>query len=60
MIPGDGELNKQLTIKVDRVSASAKEKIEKAKGTVIELMKTAPEKEASKKPKQESEAEDKK
>ncbi len=35
---GNGELTKKLTVKVDRVSASAKEKIEKAKGTVQELM----------------------
>lgn len=38
-ILGDGELTKKLTVKVDRVSVSAKEKIEKAKGTVQELMK---------------------
>lgn len=38
-ILGDGELTKKFTVKVDRVSASAKEKIEKAKGTVHELMK---------------------
>lgn len=37
-ILGDGEITKKLTVKVTRVSASAKEKIEKAKGTVQELM----------------------
>ena len=31
---GDGELTKKLTVEVDKVSASAKEKIEKAGGTV--------------------------
>ena len=31
---GDGEVENKLTIQVDRVSASAKEKIEKAGGTV--------------------------
>jgi large subunit ribosomal protein L15 len=31
---GDGEVNRALTLKVDKVSASAKEKIEKAGGTV--------------------------
>ncbi len=35
---GTGELKKKLTVTVDRVSESAKEKIEKAKGTVKELM----------------------
>ena len=38
-ILGDGELKKKLNIKVDRISASAKVKIEDAKGTAIELMK---------------------
>lgn len=37
-ILGEGELSKKLTVKVDRVSQSAREKIEKAKGTVVELM----------------------
>lgn len=37
-ILGNGELTKKLQIKVDRVSASAKEKIEQAKGTVTETM----------------------
>lgn len=37
-ILGDGELSKKLTVKVDRVSKTAREKIEKAKGTVVELM----------------------
>ena len=46
---GDGELTKKLNIKVDRISESAKLKIEKAKGTVTELMK-ASEKEAAEKP----------
>ena len=31
---GDGELTKKLTVNVDKVSASAKEKIEKIGGTV--------------------------
>lgn len=35
---GNGELNKKLTIIVDRLSNSAKEKIENAKGSVTELM----------------------
>lgn len=34
-ILGDGELSKKLEVKVDKVSASAKEKIEKAGGTVV-------------------------
>ncbi len=34
---GDGEISKQLTIKLDGVSASAKEKVEKAKGKVVVL-----------------------
>ena len=33
-ILGDGELSKKLTVSVDKVSASAKDKIEKAGGTV--------------------------
>lgn len=37
-ILGDGELSKQLTIKVARVSMSARAKIEKAKGTISESM----------------------
>jgi ribosomal protein L15, bacterial/organelle len=32
---GDGDLSKKLTVDVDKVSASAKEKIEKAGGTVV-------------------------
>lgn len=32
---GDGDLSHKLTVKVDKVSAGAKEKIEKAGGTVI-------------------------
>jgi len=31
---GDGEIDRKLTVQVDKVSASAKEKIEKAGGTV--------------------------
>lgn len=37
-ILGDGELTKKLNVKVDRISESAKVKIEKAKGTATELM----------------------
>jgi large subunit ribosomal protein L15 len=37
-ILGNGELEKKLTITVDKVSESAKVKIEKAKGTVTVLM----------------------
>lgn len=33
---GDGELTKKLTVDVDKISASAKEKVEKAGGTVAE------------------------
>jgi large subunit ribosomal protein L15 len=49
-ILGDGEVSKKLTLKVDKVSASAKAKIEKAKGKVVELKLTtaAPEKPAKK------------
>jgi large subunit ribosomal protein L15 len=36
-ILGDGELGKKLTVKVNKFSASAKEKIEKAGGTVTVL-----------------------
>jgi len=32
---GDGEISKKVTVDVDKVSASAKEKIEKAGGTVV-------------------------
>lgn len=32
---GDGEITKQLTVKLDSVSASAKDKVEKAKGSVV-------------------------
>ncbi len=32
---GDGEITKKITVDVDKVSASAKEKIEKAGGTVV-------------------------
>jgi len=39
-ILGHGDLKKQLTVKVDKVSSTAKEKIEKAKGKVIETMET--------------------
>lgn len=34
-ILGNGELSKKLTVNVDKLSASAKEKIEKAGGTII-------------------------
>ena len=37
-ILGHGELTKKLQVKVDRVSDSAKEKIEQAKGSVTETM----------------------
>jgi large subunit ribosomal protein L15 len=37
-ILGNGDLTKKLVVKADRISASAKEKIEKAKGSAIELM----------------------
>ena len=37
-ILGDGELSKKINVKVDRISKSAKLKIEKAKGTATELM----------------------
>ncbi len=33
---GDGDLTKKLTVDVDKVSASAKEKIEKVGGTVVQ------------------------
>jgi len=33
---GDGDLTKKLTVDVDKVSSSAKEKIEKAGGTVVQ------------------------
>ncbi|HNY16244.1 MAG TPA: 50S ribosomal protein L15 [Treponemataceae bacterium] len=33
---GDGDLTKKVTVSVDKVSASAKEKIEKAGGSVVE------------------------
>ncbi len=39
-ILGNGELSKKLNVTVERVSSSAREKIEKAKGSVTEL--TAP------------------
>jgi large subunit ribosomal protein L15 len=35
-ILGDGDLTKKVTVDVDKVSASAKEKIEKAGGTVVQ------------------------
>lgn len=38
-ILGEGDLTKKLTIKVDKFSASAKEKIEKAKGAVTGFVK---------------------
>ena len=36
-ILGDGELTKKLTITADRFSKTAREKIEKAGGTIVEL-----------------------
>jgi large subunit ribosomal protein L15 len=41
---GDGEITKAFTIKIDKASASAKEKVAKAKGKITELM---PEKKAA-------------
>jgi large subunit ribosomal protein L15 len=41
-ILGDGELKHALTIEADKISASAREKIEKAGGTVTLRQKTAP------------------
>lgn len=38
-ILGDGELTKKLIVKVDRISSTAKAKIEKVKGTAVEIMK---------------------
>ncbi len=38
---GDGEVTKKLTLKVDKISESAKAKIEKAKGKVTEMIKNA-------------------
>lgn len=38
---GDGDLTKKLTVNVDKVSASAKEKIEKAGGSVVVAEKEA-------------------
>lgn len=46
-ILGDGELTKKLKVKVDRISASAKLKIEKAKGSAEELMQNTHEAERS-------------
>lgn len=42
-ILGNGELTKKLTVHVNKVSASAKEKIEGAKGTVKEIVRAAEE-----------------
>jgi len=39
-ILGDGELTKKLHVKVDKFSASAKAKIEQAKGTITEFVKS--------------------
>ena len=36
-ILGDGQLTKKLTVSADRFSKSAREKIEKAGGTIVEL-----------------------
>ncbi len=41
-ILGDGELSVKLTVKVDKISKSAREKIEKAGGTVELIEKPAP------------------
>lgn len=38
-ILADGDLTKKFTVKADKFSAGAKEKIEKAKGTVVEFVK---------------------
>ena len=43
---GEGVLEKKLTIKVDAASASAKEKVEKAGGSLVLRAKVAPSKEA--------------
>lgn len=65
-ILGDGELTKQLTVKVDKISSSAKSKIEKAKGKAVELMKAkntpknTPEKTAEKEPNKEKPGKEKK
>ena len=40
-ILGDGEVTKKLTVAVDKVSASAKEKIEKVGGSVVACTKAA-------------------
>ncbi len=45
-ILGEGELTKKITIKADKFSASAVEKINKAQGKYIELMKASAEKAA--------------
>lgn len=50
-ILGDGELTKKLTIKVDKISKTAKQKIKKANGTAIELMNKTEEKAEKKDPK---------
>ena len=39
---GSGDLSKKLTVKVDKVSASAREKIEKAGGTVVDPSTSSP------------------
>jgi large subunit ribosomal protein L15 len=41
-ILGDGELSRKLTVQVDKVSATAREKIVAAGGEVIEIKKPAP------------------
>ncbi len=48
-ILGSGELTKKLTVEVDRISATAKQKIEAAGGTVKELVGDAEEKGKSEK-----------
>ena len=42
-ILGDGEVTKKLTVAVEKVSASAKDKIEKAGGSVVPCAKTVSE-----------------
>jgi large subunit ribosomal protein L15 len=41
-ILGDGELSRKLTVQVDKVSATAREKIVAAGGEVVEIKKPAP------------------
>jgi large subunit ribosomal protein L15 len=41
-ILGDGEISRKLTVQVDKISASAREKIVAAGGEVVEIKKAAP------------------